>query len=658
MDKSVAIFHPEGNFPNNPNLSGIIRLLLQRGFAVHVYCPPHPVHRLFPLHPRLRVYPVPAPPGSWDDLRGVLFPPGAQRRSMHFVALESLPRFSLVLGVDQGIVDAAWVARSQGIPHGLLSYELYFADEVGPDFKQDEIEACRDAVFALSQDEVRAECLARENAIAPGRILTMPVAGSGRRPGTRSFALHDALGLDRDTKIAVSIGSAEAPWAGSGQLLDNVEKWPDDWALVLHHRYDSRAVRDMLAGLCGRARGKVHVSPFPSLPERELHRLLHACDVGLCFYTPTYTHPTQGKNLERLGMSSGKFTTYLQHGLPVLVNDQAEMGGQVCRENLGWRVRDIGEVHRVLASVDRPALDARRESCLDFFTRRCDFDVTVPPLLEAIESACNLPRRPQTSPAGEEADTAALCVMARLRLARDDAPGAAASLVAALRRAGNEADFETVYWLALGLHKHGHLPEALAVYRCIYEDGRVGASLAAWALFKSGEARLAQGDEEAARLMFVQALRRNPAHAKAAIRLTPPGAPLRVRLAARSAPEPGVQSPRDIVVPMDPLDAALWEYYFSGRRPDRVEMNLCGSLTAGDAARLADVLAGHLAPGGRAVVRRTPEPSVWEPAELETAFARKGLEVMRSDGYDHDAAVLFVVRSARAGSGEATAGRD
>jgi hypothetical protein len=616
----IAIIHPEGNFPNNPHLSSLLDLLLERGHAVDVFCPPNASHSQAKSHPRLSLHSVPPPGGAWDPLRGVLFGPQAAPQSVAWLARRHLPEFALFLGVDLGIVEAAGMARAQGAAHGLLSYELLFEAEVGADFKRPEINACRDLALALCQDDERAGQLAAENRFDRARIINAPVAGRGARPGPRTFRLHDALGLPRSTKLALVLGSAEAAWTGAGQLLADVALWPKDWALVLHHRYQARDMDRLLAGADPHVRGKVHVSPFPSLPDEELHMLLHACDLGLCLYTPTYDHPLLGRNLKHIGMASGKFTTCLRHGLPVVINSQGEMARHVLDQGLGWRVDAIGEIHNLLASLDREKMEARRRPCLDFFTSRCDVEATAPPLLAAIEEACSQQRGRAAFAHGangqDEAapDCGALCALARLHLADGQPDQSVRALLAALQSAAKAAEVETVYSVALTLHRGGCLPQALAVYRGVFEHVDATDALAAWALFKSGELRREQGGEGEALRFFAQALARNPAHAKAAIFCTPATAPLRVRLTAEassgsSCGGPGgtkerARTSNGIDVGMDPLDAQLWDYYFSQRGPDEADLLLTAPLDREAANRLAGLLARYLAPGADAMLHQ------------------------------------------------------
>ncbi len=386
LPKAVAIFHPEGNYTNNPNLYGLITLLLENGWTVHLFVHPHDSQKFGPDNARLFVHAIPMQPGRQALDRGILFPLHTPKDVLTRMVREKLPRFSLVIGVDLGIVEAAAVARAQGVPHALISYEIYFHSECGEHFKRDEVEACRDIAFAVCQDSVRAAHLARENRIPLSRIINMPVAGRGLRPGRRTFFIHNMLNLDHSIKIALYIGEVKANWAGIDQLLSNTMYWPEDWMLFLHHRYDSSGIKALVEDLKTKGLKQVMVSPLPSLPRDKLHVLLHASDIGICLYVPTYDDPGEGKNLEHVGMASGKFTTYIQHGLPVLVNDQNEMGYHVSTHNLGIRVSDIGQIHLHLGQTTRDFLMSRRDACLNFFAAYCDLNVKGSAFLQAAAS--------------------------------------------------------------------------------------------------------------------------------------------------------------------------------------------------------------------------------------------------------------------------------
>jgi glycosyltransferase involved in cell wall biosynthesis len=288
--------------------------------------------------------------------------------------------FRLVIGIDRGIVEAARVARTFRIPHALISYEIIFRDEAGGGFKLPEIEACRGIVFALCQDTIRAQHLARENHIPPHKIILIPLAGRGVRPGAKTDYLHAALGIPGRKRIALFIGSVSEMCAISG-LIRNAATWPEDWVLVIHHRYGlSPIVRNYREATRGMR--NIYFSTVPCEDFRDLGRLLHSADIGLAFYQMVKGSIYTGKNVGHIGMSSGKIATYLQHGLPVVTSRIGLMSRLIRHHQLGW-VTNLGQLD--LAGVDEPQLQTRRANCLRFFAQKLDLNVTAAPLLSRIE---------------------------------------------------------------------------------------------------------------------------------------------------------------------------------------------------------------------------------------------------------------------------------
>jgi hypothetical protein len=198
-------------------------------------------------------------------------------------------------------------------------------------------------------------------------------------------------------------------------------------------------------------------------------------------------------------------------------------------------------------------------------------------------------------------------------------------------KAADERDVETYYKIGLELHKAGQFERARRIYLHTAQDARAGRKLAAWALFKVGELLLEQGEQHAARFFLYAALERNPEHAKAAIFLAPPEAPLQVCLAPDWDGDPGC-----IRAPMDPLDEGLWSYYFSRRSPDLVCLRLPAPSTMAEkpesdalehlGRRLGDVLSSRLAATGAAKIKLS---TGWEQAEADAllrGLLRQGLE--------------------------------
>ena len=76
---------------------------------------------------------------------------------------------------------------------------------------------------------------------------------------------------------------------------------------------------------------------------------------------------------------------------------------------------------------------------------------------------------------------------------------------------------------------------------------------------------------------------------------------------------------------MAPLDAGLWAYYFTRRRPDQISLELPAGSGLLEWTRLGRLLADYLAPGGQARLGGAADEAI--PATL----GRFGLTSIRSD---------------------------
>ncbi len=393
--QKIMIIHPEGNINNNPNLSGIVQLLCEKGYRVDVYSlrfpyidqgSPCPGARLIPREKEEEGFFTLIPQKAFRD-----------RQTFH-EHLERLPRYDLIIGVDRGIIEASIIARCHQVPYGLISYEILFAEEAGAENLVLDRDACQGIAFAVCQDRERSRHLSRENDIPLASIIEIPVAGRGSRPHRPNGLLHQMLRLSPEKKIALYIGSVTDKWSGFEELLSGTDEWPDDWVLVLHQRYNHYS-QELSANIRAKRRHNVYLSPLLSLPFNEMHRLLDAADLGVCFYLPQ----CQGKglsdrnNIKYIGLSSGKTSTYLQHGLPILINEVGEMSSHVRERDMGLVTNDLRGVGKILKRTTRELLEEMGQRGLLFFSERLDLNVTSAPLLDLVPRLSPPPRQLATA---------------------------------------------------------------------------------------------------------------------------------------------------------------------------------------------------------------------------------------------------------------------
>lgn len=353
----ILIVHLEGNINANAFLNGAVRILCRLGHRVTVVS-------------RKQAYAQSAPCEGCDL---VLFEDDEP----------ALPdrRWACVIGVDaHGIEKAAPFARRLGARLGLISFEIFFEGEVGAREKLGEILACRDLDFAVAQDDVRATMLQHENHIPRDKIITIPLASAGALPRAaapgRLHALHD---LPPGTRIALMAGSF-SNWSGAAQLLESAAVWPDDWRILIHARHGLPADDRELLKLNDPA-GRFLISESRFADMDDLSELTDQVDLGLALYHPTFDGRYYGNNLKYLGMASGKISTYLRHGLPVLCNRIGTMSEEIEKHRLGFSVFSMAEIPRVLEGYRR---EDHEPNCLAYFRARLDLDRTIGPFLDAV----------------------------------------------------------------------------------------------------------------------------------------------------------------------------------------------------------------------------------------------------------------------------------
>lgn len=303
----ILIIHPEGNIKNNPNLFAITRMMVDAGWDILVYS-----------QKRSGIYQGEIFPGA----RFVFFP-ATLRENIYLERSFVNEDIRFVIGIDDGgIHKAKEIASFLGVKYLFLSYEILFDAEIKKiGGRTDRINkqrakiAARGAELAIAQDETRKQLLSREYNIPLDKIVTMPVSNSGSHRLTPSRYFYDRLSIPYDKKILLYMG-----WMDPKQeqrMVEFAHYIPSDWVLVAHSRYKYRTTIDneyigtKLFYSCD--------APVESMDE--MGTLLSSCHMGFCSYEPDYSSIFTGDNIKYIGLSSGKTTTFLQYGVPVIVEN-------------------------------------------------------------------------------------------------------------------------------------------------------------------------------------------------------------------------------------------------------------------------------------------------------------------------------------------------
>lgn len=380
--KKILIVHPEGNFNNNPNLSGIIELLCEIGYDVSILSVSKNFYQAVPCA-NVSLLLQNKWVGKIKEKLCNSFENLDEIKKFYRPFLMNMNKYDLVIGVDrQGVIEASLIAGHLGVPYGFISYEIFFAEECGAHFKAAEIHACRDIAFAVTQDGVRASHLGKENSIPLEKAIIIPVAGRGVKKAKKNHFLNTKLDIGKNNSIALFAG-ALVERNMIGEIIGGLNYWPTNWAVVLHGRYGKRDIQSLSTHVRVDQANNLFFSTEAIPDVLEMSKLIHSADLGIAFSKPTFDSIYTGNNIKYLGMSSGKIPLYLQHGIPVLVNEIGEMSDYVRQCKLGFVIQEVSDIECLLKNY---RMGDWQQNCHEFFQEKLDLDVTGKPLLAAINS--------------------------------------------------------------------------------------------------------------------------------------------------------------------------------------------------------------------------------------------------------------------------------
>lgn len=284
----------------------------------------------------------------------------------------SAKNYDCIVGVDPlGIASAAQLNAIANVPLVYISFEILLADEA-EGFEESQLKAAEKQAstvcdLILIQDQDRGRVLAEDNGIQTDKFCFVPVAPAGELPARTDY-LRQHLGIPEKQTILLFQGTI-APWSGRDEWESLLSCWGDRFALVTHSRRRigarHRKFLDRLA-----SRYPVYISDEPVTSE-ELPVLIASADVGLVSYFPNPDHWHTFGNLDPLGLASGKLSSFLMCGVPVLANHRTSLGRLVQEQQLGATYQSVESSLDCLNTIlaDRENLS---ESARTFYETRLD----------------------------------------------------------------------------------------------------------------------------------------------------------------------------------------------------------------------------------------------------------------------------------------------
>lgn len=292
------------------------------------------------------------------------------------------------IGVDpNGLIETSYLVKGLNIHVLYYSLELLISSEIHnkseKQLKNKEIALSQKAKYIIIQDVERAGILAEENHINKDKIISVPNSPIGKAKREISDYWHKKFELPQDKKIVLYAGSL-GNWTGIDKIITSVEKWPDNWILVVHTRFDSTMSPEVKRLQSLAIPNKVFFSLNP-VSNEEYERLLNSADIGIAFYVEDTGSTCTQKNIQSIGFSSGKIAYYLHCGLPVIVNDFSSIGEKLKLERCGIAVKDESEIKTAICQIEQNYMEYSRNACR-FFDQYLEYENNFKTVLDKLNS--------------------------------------------------------------------------------------------------------------------------------------------------------------------------------------------------------------------------------------------------------------------------------
>ena len=393
----IALFDPVGTFFSAPTLRCMLEEFDLAGDDVDVFLR-HGGRHLASVSAG-RAIPFPVPLTSWaGDLEETLrsWKWFLQTRAWRgWRALRS-SSYDLAIGLNpEGVIAAHRLHQRSGTPFVYLSFEMMFEDELPKPSqrlqKAAEVAASRAASLILIQDSDRAQLLADENGLPLNRFAYLPVAPRASSAADRSYYLRERFAINRFGTVVLHAGTF-GPFTDSHRLMDVLPSWPSDFHLVVNTFYGARRHDPFQERLLSLGLPNVHLADG-ALPPDEFATMVASADIGLALYKAPGIPPFGGRNIEVLGLSSGKLAAYALAGLPILCAGNPSLKPYLARYPFGEYADDLADSPRLLQSI-RSHWTAHSTASRRFFLEHLDFDRFWPPIWQ---KTLHLIRQPSSS---------------------------------------------------------------------------------------------------------------------------------------------------------------------------------------------------------------------------------------------------------------------
>lgn len=355
--KAVAIVTPKIDTFSNPTLVGLIEELVARDYEIiffgfeQIFIPKW-------AKEKLKHYGLPFNFYKFETGLNSVLKLGGQYLDL-YKTLKVENNVKDVICVDpMGLVVAGRIKKLINIRIIYASFEIFFEDEFFVQrkkiLKKLESDYSAKADLVVIQDSKREKLLRDVNNFSQSsKFMHIPVAPRLFKPDGDKIGFRKQFGIPSDKKIAVYSGSLQN-WSGVKEIIELFpHKWNNDFWLMIHSHHkveESSAVRQAIQSLSSAdCQFTLHNEPFYEY--KDYLDFLSCCDVGFATYFPNPLDIFAGRNIQEIGLSSGKFSTYMMLGMPAVTTRHSTYEELNAEYNFGSIIRTQDDIPDALQKI-------------------------------------------------------------------------------------------------------------------------------------------------------------------------------------------------------------------------------------------------------------------------------------------------------------------
>ncbi|MEO8665926.1 MAG: hypothetical protein ABI462_10550, partial [Ignavibacteria bacterium] len=290
-----------------------------------------------------------------------------------------------------GLVIAGRIRKLINVKIIYASFEIFFEDEFYIQKKKIiktlETKYSRKADLVIIQDKKREQLLRVVNNFSDKvKFLLIPVSPKKIDVSKNEYDIYSYLNIPNDKMIVVCSGTLQK-WSGINEILNLFpDQWDNDFWLVIHSHYildeDDELKKRINTLIKKNMNISFHNQPFYDYPDYAT--FLSKCHIGIAAYFPNTIDIFAGKNIQEIGLSSGKFSTYMMLGIPAITTSNSMYKMLNERYDYGGTIDSIDDIPKVMKKI-KNSYDKKAKGCKEIYDNELDPVSRIDNLIEHIE---------------------------------------------------------------------------------------------------------------------------------------------------------------------------------------------------------------------------------------------------------------------------------